>query len=572
MKPLQPETKPSRPGVKASRLQHFKPSLVGRVGRGFGWGFGWGFLFLLLCACSRPPLAQLSEADALMEANPDSALALLQAVDTAALAPDDRPYFALLLTQAQVKTGAPIASDSLISAALNAYRFSPNPDLRKRAHFYAAQLAHWQGKERSAMKNVIEAYDISKDLNDDYWIAKSAELISDILFKIYDYPESFQFEKEAVEFYQRAGKTANHRYAICDLSQHYLMFGEPGRAYALADSIATIAAGENPPDEALENYALRIVILALIDMKEYDRAKGLFARFYGRDWPEEVKLDMFLAENAVNNVDNRTAYVSKLFEAYSLANGHMDQVRIKYADYNNALLSNDFKTAALMADSLIQMQSEIAWDMLCESVLSVQRDFYVNKSLNEKKQSEFYSVLAIIIVVLSAIVILVVLVVYHYRMQAKRTELAVAASSLLSVQKNYREVTRELFRDQWATLNMLCNSFFNLSSDGIKKETLLKSIEDEINKLKKPKNISQIEESVNRYHDNIIETLRQECGFLNKSDVVFITLIIAGFSPRAVCLFTDIKYKQYYQKKSRLCQRILKANPPHCSEFLQYLS
>lgn len=529
-------------------------------------------LLLLLAACGRSPRAQLRAADALMESDPDSAMVLLRAVDRAGFSAADSAYYALLFTQAQIKTDVYLTSDSLIATALDAFRFSSDPDLRRRSHFYAAQVAHWHGDESQAMKNAIVAYDISKEKNDDYWIAKSAELISDILYKIYNYPESYKFEEEAIEFYEKAGKIINHRYAICDLGQHHLIFGEPERAYAMADSIRNIAAASNPPDEALEHYALRIVILALIDLKDYDKAKSLLPQLYQRNLADEAKLDIFLAENKVSNENDREEYVSKLFEAYSLSRGDKDEICIKYSDYKNAVLANDFKAAAYLADTLIQMQSNIAWDVLCESVSAVQRDYYIGKSEKERQESEFYLMLAVFIAILAIIVIAVVIIVYRYRIQAKRTELAITASSLLSVKKDYQEITRELFKEQWATLNMLCNQFFELNTDGIKKEILLKSIEKEIENLKTPKNIAKIEASVNRYHDNIIEKIRCECSFLKESDIVFLTLIIAGFSPRAICLFTDIKYKQYYQKRSRIRQRIQNSDAPHKGPILHSLS
>ncbi len=56
--------------------------------------------------------------------------------------------------------------------------------------------------------------------------------------------------------------------------------------------------------------------------------------------------------------------------------------------------------------------------------------------------------------------------------------------------------------------------------------------------------------------NNIIKKLREQCSFLKEEDIVFITLIYAGLSPRAVCFFTDIKLKNFYTKKRRLVERI----------------
>ena len=48
--------------------------------------------------------------------------------------------------------------------------------------------------------------------------------------------------------------------------------------------------------------------------------------------------------------------------------------------------------------------------------------------------------------------------------------------------------------------------------------------------------------------NNIVEKLREQCPMLKPDDIVFIMLVYAGFSPRAVCLFTGIKLKYFYTK------------------------
>ena len=57
------------------------------------------------------------------------------------------------------------------------------------------------------------------------------------------------------------------------------------------------------------------------------------------------------------------------------------------------------------------------------------------------------------------------------------------------------------------------------------------------------------------------------CGSLAGGSLSVGALIYAGFSVRAVCLFTGIKYKLFYLKKSRLIKRILDSTAPHRELF-----
>ena len=69
----------------------------------------------------------------------------------------------------------------------------------------------------------------------------------------------------------------------------------------------------------------------------------------------------------------------------------------------------------------------------------------------------------------------------------------------------------------------------------------------------------------------IVNLLRLELDSLKEKDIVFLTLIYAGFSARAICLFTDIKYKHFYVKKSRLYKKIEASNVTHKDLFISKL-
>ena len=69
---------------------------------------------------------RLAAVDSLMKDNPDSALALVLALDTAdILAEGDRAYRALLLTQARYRAYVTATSDSDINQALAYFRAHP---------------------------------------------------------------------------------------------------------------------------------------------------------------------------------------------------------------------------------------------------------------------------------------------------------------------------------------------------------------------------------------------------------------------------------------------------------------
>ena len=105
---------------------------------------------LLICtmgSCDRPESRRLQRAEAVMESAPDSALAILDSIDTATLThASDRALYALLLTQGRIKTYEVLTDDSLISTAVRYYEdHGPDSNLMK-SLFYQGDILEAVGR------------------------------------------------------------------------------------------------------------------------------------------------------------------------------------------------------------------------------------------------------------------------------------------------------------------------------------------------------------------------------------------------------------------------------------------
>ena len=124
-----------------------------------------------------------------------------------------------------------------------------------------------------------------------------------------------------------------------------------------------------------------------------------------------------------------------------------------------------------------------------------------------------------------------------------------------------------LYNSRLDTLNMLCNEYFEKNESEKVKLSLYNEVEKHILALRDTKSIEELEGIVNRYMDNILVKVREQIPKLNRKDLTFLTYLYAGFSPRAVCIFTDIKIKNYYNRRSRLRDRILESDAPDKEYF-----
>ncbi len=453
------------------------------------------------------------------------------------------------------------------------------------------------------MKDILVAYDISKMGNDPYWIAKSAELISDIFYESYNYKESEIYRIEAVNNYFKAGRIMNHRYALCDLATIYLSENKLKEGLKLRDSLSMIVLSESPIDSALIDYIDDASTPDLAEAGKYDEVAQILSR-EGRD--SESLSNTIIKSYLYHGTDDIEKAEKALTHALEISVNEKDRIRVLYASYRQALADEKYEKAALLSDTLLFLQSSLAAEILNESVTSVQRDYYSGVAIAKEQKANFLLSTLIMVTAIAVIVIVFGIIVYKLKMRLRKEEIESNITSIIDLKEQYDKIGEEnqrlyrrldeqidavetlqqelddksrqvmkntvivekLFRDKWTTLNMLCNEYFERGDNEKTRASILNDIEEELKKFRNPKNLKQIEMAVDDYLGGIMSLLRAECSFLKEEDFIFLSLVFAGFSVRAVCLFTDIKYKLFYLKKSRLIKRIDDSNAPHRTLFL----
>ncbi|MBD5425604.1 MAG: hypothetical protein HDR45_05335 [Bacteroides sp.] len=534
-------------------------------------------LGLLLAACCNTPQARMRAADAIIEADPDSALALLHAIDPADLtSASDSAYYALLLTQARIKTDTQPASDTLISRALAAYRFSPDPSLRTRAHFYAAQVAYRQRKYRDAMKNAVVAFDVASQTNDSYWIAKTAELLGDLYTIACNSAQAFRYTELSIAEYLKAGKVRNHRFALCDLASNYRSRGIYDSAYAIVDSVAEVAIMETPPDSALLNYAKRILIGIQCVTGDYSEM-GETMQDYVHNPVELIdSLSYFTLESyAISCMGDSAAFENVIAEALDVAENLNDSLPLLYSQYCHYVAKKDCHNALMLSDSIIQMQARVTNELLDESYATIQGDYYESQNIIKSQQNEYLQRLVLIIVICSTVIFILLVFVFLLKLKATKADILANIAQLQTLKAiavNNSQLIELLLKEKWRIVNKLCDIYYDkCDSEGMLKY-IVHEIESEISELKTPGNINDIIETTDRCLDGIISKLKNECPFIKGNDVEFIGLIFSGLSVRAVCYVTGTKKDYYYKKKNRLLQKIMDSNAEHKDEFISRLS
>ena len=570
-------------------------------------------LGLIFFSCSKSEnMRLLEQADAVIEDDAESSMRILQTVDTNVLNKEESAYYALLYTQAQIKNWVEVDSDTLISRAYNYYKNHKEGDRTIRAYFYKSKVAYNSGNLRASMRDILPAYEMAKEQNNPYWIAKTAELLSDIYFNIYNYPQAEEYSKITIENYAKAGNEKKQRYAIADLGYVLINESRDKRAVEMLDSLINLCANETPVDSDLIEYIQAPYFEGLLNLDSLNAINT------------STVLSILLKTDTVNNNMYNTLLKSRILQQqnnFSEAEKTLNQVLIVtenephkasllYEKYLNAVKSENFKEASKYTDSLIILQNNVVKDILFNSVEEQKSRYYEDTSeiLKLKKDTAQKNLYGIII--FSSCLIFLLLIIYHLILKNRRIKIENTLSALMNEKdraeklllqrkkvenelkdqseknnklkeelsnqqlrvENNSLTIQSLFRKQWKTLNMLCDEYYEKYESENTRKAMLKNIEKEINKQRSPENLKKLEDSVNSYMDGIMVKLRTECHNLSDDECIFIMLNYAGFSIRAICLLNNIKYKTFHNKKSRIIKKIQQSESQNIDKYISLLT
>lgn len=207
--------------------------------------------------------------------------------------------------------------------------------------------------------------------------------------------------------------------------------------------------------------------------------------------------------------------------------------------------------------------------VLKETIDILRIDYEKQLDQSKEKSRNLWMISAII---LSCVIIAscIIFTIGRRRLIRKRQE--IEELSMLITERTERNKELEakvdaLYGSRLDTLNMLCNEYFEKNESEKVRLTLYNEVEKHILALRDSKSIEELEKIVNSYLDNILSRVKEQLPELNRKDLIFLTYLYAGFSPRAICIFTDMKIKNFYNRRSRLKDRILASKAPDRGYF-----
>ena len=578
----------------------------------FGAALAVCFGVTIMCGCDggrgKATDAALASAEELMEERPDSALAVLCAIDSTAI--DNagrRALHGLLMSEARYKNFIDETDDSIIAAS--AAYFGRKGDDRRlmRARFIQAKIQFNNSDYTHSIVSALKAEKLAKQSSDNLYLARIYEHMGLTYLRNHNVDAQLPYVYKAYECYSHAGEQRSALFSLIDRGNALNNLEQYNNSLALLDSVARII---EEKDTLLSIYLGQVKIDALLQSGRKDDAISELQKLgsiNGRDFSDDysVPYKVFISNG---DMSHAKIYLDSIMASYSLTNDSGYKL-VAQLDYYTA--SGDAATALQFAKSYIDYLYKENLKQLNKSVLQAQSDYYEALGNEASLRADRFWNWLVVSIFCMFFVIMAGLLYHRYKIKIKRIELRTKIweiSELLAKMQekdnelksvNYKTYSankaidklrleieekenalfrlgnsiNELYKSQFKTLNELCREYYskNDASERVRK-TLYKDFESIILELRGASKFQKLEESLNMYCDNIAEKLKTTVKGLKYSDYKMLILIFAGLSVNAICVICDIERGNYYIKRQRLRDRIQQSDSVYCELFLSHMN
>ena len=565
-----------------------------------------------MCGCDggrgKATDAALASAEELMEERPDSALAVLCAIDSTAI--DNagrRALHGLLMSEARYKNFIDETDDSIIAAS--AAYFGRKGDDRRlmRARFIQAKIQFNNSDYTHSIVSALKAEKLAKQDSDNLYLARIYEHMGLTYLRNHNVDAQLPYVYKAYECYSLAGEQRSALFSLIDRGNALNNLEQYNNSLALLDSVARII---EEKDTLLSIYLGQVKIDALLQSGRKDDAISELQKLEninGRDFSDDysVPYKVFISNG---DMSHAKIYLDSIMASYSLTNDSGYKL-VAQLDYYTA--SGDAATALQFAKSYIDYLYKENLKQLNKSVLQAQSDYYEALGNEASLRADKFWNWLVVSIFCMFFVIMAGLLYHRYKIKIKRIELRTKIweiSELLAKMQekdnelksvNYKTYSankaidklrleieekedallrlgnsiNELYKSQFKILNELCREYYskNEASERVRK-TLYKDFESIILELRGASKFQKLEESLNMYCDNIAEKLKTTVKGLKYADYKMLILIFAGLSVNAICVICDIERGNYYIKRQRLRDRIQQSDSVYCELFLSHMN
>lgn len=572
-------------------------------------------VFVSSCA-SKEAKRIMDTADAVMWTRPDSALAVLESIDTLSLKTRaQRARYSLLYTMALDRNHRDIPDLRIIKPAASYYERHGSNDDRMKMYFYLGVAQYDTGDPEAAITSYLRAKEYSSRSDNLVFRGIISSSISDVYLWNNNNSESILYCKEACDYFVQAKDSFRLWNTTGLLANRYSNI----RDWAKADSLYSIFFSQPIRDTSI--YARQLLNLAWNNIfkpgSDPHESIDLFRKATG-----EFGGTPSLSDYCVY------AYASEIIGDYDTANDLIRQLEnvdssstiLKIWKYRIFKRRGDYKDALVCLEQSIDDRDSEVLETVGQSVALAQSDYYENKSLLLDKDRRLQRQVKWMIFLIAVMMVASGLGIYSKRKKIWQRQVEEMSfindevsqrlnEALLSekehlrsidslasanelAEKNIQTLSEKLSsaaekeqvlmglrakyvqanKRQYTHMNALCRRYLESSKTSRSgKDEIYAEVKEILAILDEP-NQKELESMLDDNLDGIMTKLRAAIPDATEKDFRFISFLILGFDTKTIARMMDYNVNTVYTKRYNIKEKIARLNDENKALFSELIS
>lgn len=497
------------------------------------------------CTSNNEVMQSVFEAERIAETQPEEALAIMQAVDRSAIRGSrDNARYALIYSEVLYYNRIYVDRDTLTRAMVEYYRDSDNHTERARALYQHSLVMKYSENVPEAMLSLIQAEESFAEIDNERLKGLIHRSKGDIYGNGCLFKNALDEYTTSKEYFDNIGLEEHSIFAQFDMGCVCLQM----RDYAAAEQHLIAAR-----DYAIANNnkiflceILHELCKSYIQNEEFQKCRETLTLFDTYDCLL-YDLHRYYCSKAISAaVEGDKEEAEEMLAAASRCEDSVIE-DIEYAHYIVNRCVGSSEIALEWHERSKNRQDNLMLEVLEQPVLNMQVEMLKTKLDSEKRERELIRQRNTITYVGIAILAVLAMVYIWYRIRKKNQDIAQYIETIAELQLVDRNLSTPmvesisaLYRDRFNELNDLCDTYYDHSGTARQKNLVIDQLTHTIDAIKSDqRRLIEIEDSVNKYRDNLMHKLHEQLPRLSERDYRVALYSFAGFSNRAIALFID---------------------------------
>ena len=521
------------------------------------------------CAPS-PERCRLEQIESIIDEHPDSAMTVLDSIDTAALRSDrDRALYDLLYNLALYKSFNDSLDEHALKHAVDVFSDCGETSHAIRSNYLLGNMYRLSDKIIPAVVTLSQGLELASQSGDRFNEGLCALSLYELYGKAYDSKRQIKYSRQAAEAFREAGKTDWELYALLYLSSGFINTEQ-------YDSALIVSA------DILNNksvYSDSSIMAMASDVMAMSASKTGNIPLAVKSYANAIRYDKGALSNGIFNI-------MSLLEFKDISDANSEDVNIlrEYVSTDTSAIPfhvyakyGKFQKAYEGLNRYRLEQDEFIQKMFCRTVDYAIDNYRIQQTeMLESKVNGLYKkrVYFGVITVMAAVILLLWI---RYRMKKHQYEyqrtllevslLTKALEESTNKSKQLSENIRAITASKASLIDRLCSSYYKANNKKIVSE--VKNIIADLSS--SPEAVTEIEKYLNQNSENILSRFRKEFPDLTSKDYLLFTYSVMNFSTSTIAILMNEKKEAIYNRRFRLKSRIKISDSISKEEFQSYL-